>query len=214
VTRYLAVVGILLTLLLGSFVLAEALHVPLLTDPAHHLTTIQTPAAVVAVSLLVSDVVLPVPSSAVMLALGALYGPVIGALLAVLGRVLMAATGYAIGQRGGRLLSRLVPPDGYAAAEHVLRRWGTIGIVITRPVPLLAETTVIMAGASSIGLHRVLVAAFIGSTPEAILYTLSGALARSVDDAALIWTALLIVAGGFWFVGRRTERRLMTRDAR
>jgi len=126
----------------------------------------------------------------------------------LLGRVLMALTGYAIGQQGGPLVARLVPPDGRHRADELLRRWGAMAIVVTRPVPLLAETTTILAGVSKIGWARAAVAAFVGSVPEAVLYAGSGALAHNVEEAAGIWVALLLLACTLWIIGRWANRRL------
>ena len=207
-TRYWAVAGTVLAFLLVGFLVAEAFDFPLLTDPTPWLARGGVLGAILAVALLTVDAVLPVPASLVMVAAGALYGTVTGALLALLGRVLMALVGYAIGQRGGPLVARLVPRDGRDRADGLLQRWGAMAIVVTRPVPLLAETVTILAGASSIGWGRVALAALVGSIPEAVLYAGSGALAHSLEETALIWGALLILACTLWIVGRWADRRL------
>jgi uncharacterized membrane protein YdjX (TVP38/TMEM64 family) len=206
--RYWAVAGTVLAFLLVGFLVAEAFDFPLLVDPTPRLAGGGVLGAILAVALITVDAVLPVPASLVIVASGALYGMVTGALLALLGRVLMALAGYAIGQRGGPLIARLVQRDGRDRADELLRRWGPIAIVITRPVPLLAETVTILAGASSIGWGRVALAALVGSVPEAVLYAGSGALTRSVEEAGLVWLALLIVACSFWIVCRWADRRL------
>ena len=206
-TRYLAVVGSVLTLLLVGFLAAEAFDLPLLTDPTPGLARGGVPGAVLTVALLAADAVLPVPASLVMVASGALYGTVTGALLALGGRVVGAMAGYAIGRRGGPLVARLVPHDGRDRADGLLRRWGPLAIVVTRPVPLVAETMTILAGASSIGWARVALAALVGSVPEAVLYAGWGALARSAGEAARIWVLLLVLAGGLWIFGRWADRR-------
>jgi uncharacterized membrane protein YdjX (TVP38/TMEM64 family) len=209
-TRYLAVVATVVALLLVGFLVAEALDLPLLTDPTPGLARGGVAGAILTVALLAIDAVLPVPASLVMVASGALYGMVTGALLALGGRVLMAMTGYAIGRRGGPLVARLVPRDGRDQADALLRRWGPLAIVVTRPVPLVAETMTILAGASSTGWARVALAALVGSVPEAILYAGSGALARGAGEAARIWIMLLVLAGTLWIVGRWADRRLAT----
>jgi uncharacterized membrane protein YdjX (TVP38/TMEM64 family) len=206
--RYWTVAGTVLGLLLVGFLVGEALDISPLADPTHRLGQGGMVGAILAVALLTLDAVLPVPASLVMVASGALYGTVTGALLALLGRVLMALSGYAIGQRGGPLVARLVPPDGRDRADGLLRRWGTLAIVVTRPVPLLAETMTILAGVSEIGWARVAAAAFVGSVPEAVLYAGSGALAHSVEEAARIWVALLILTCTLWIIGRWANRRI------
>lgn len=209
-TRYWAVAAMVLALLLVGFLVAEAFDLPLLTDPTPELARGGVPGAILTVALLTVDAALPVPASLVMVAAGALYGTVTGALLALGGRVLGAMAGYAIGRRGGPLVARLVPRDGRDRADALLRRWGPLAIVVTRPVPLVAETMTILAGASSIGWGRVALAALVGSVPEAVLYAGSGALARGAGEAARIWVLLLVLAGILWIVGRWADRRLAT----
>jgi uncharacterized membrane protein YdjX (TVP38/TMEM64 family) len=206
--RYWAVAATVLALLLVGFLVAEALDLSLLADPTARLARGGVPGAILTVALLTVDAVLPMPASLVMVAAGALYGAAAGALLSLVGRVLMALAGYAIGRRGGPLVARLVPPEGRERADALLRRWGTMAIVATRPVPLLAETVTIMAGVSSIGWGRVALAALVGSIPEAFLYAGSGALARGLEEATFIWLALLVVVGILWFARRWADRRL------
>ena len=87
-------------------------------------------------------VALPVPFSLVMVAHGALFGVAVGTtLLSVVGSTVAALVGFALGRRGGPLLTRLVPPEERVRADRLLTRWGTLAIIVTRPVPLLAETT-------------------------------------------------------------------------
>ena len=74
--RYLLVMGVILALFLILFLMVKALGVPFLTDPTPWMKYGGVLAAVVGVGLLIADVVLPVPSSLVMVAHGALFGVV------------------------------------------------------------------------------------------------------------------------------------------
>ncbi len=114
-------------------------------------------AAVVGVGLLVGDVVLPVPSSLVMLAHGALFGVGLGTLLSLLGTVGAAVAGVWIGRRSERLLG--VPAGERRRAQDLVDRWGAVAVVATRPVPVLAEAVVIMAGAAGASALQVAAAA-------------------------------------------------------
>ena len=90
----------------------------------------------------------------------------------------------------------------------MLERWGALAIVVTRPVPLLAETTAVMAGASAIGWRRAALAAFAGSLPAALLYALTGAVAAGFQNGALMFCFVILVSGVFWLGSRRlTVRR-------
>ena len=52
-----------------------------------------------------------------------------------------------------------------------------------------------MAGASPLGWRRVALAALAGSLPGALLYALTGAVAASFQNGALIFLLVLSVAG-------------------
>ncbi len=206
--RYWAVTGLMLSLLLIFFLLVEAPGVPLLTDPSPWLERGGAVAALVGVGLLVADVALPVPSSLVMIAHGALFGVAVGTLLSLVGSVGAALAGFAIGRRGGPLLSRLISPEERERADRLLSRWGALAIVVTRPVPLLAETIAVLAGVSPLGWSRVALAALAGSLPGALLYALTGALAASFQSGAVVFGLVLLVAGLYWLIGRWVGPRI------
>lgn len=205
--RYWVVVAALLSVLLVLFALVEALEVPLLTDPAPALSSNALAGAVLGVGLLMADVVLPVPSSLVMLAHGAAFGVVAGAALSLVGSLGAALLGLALGRRGGALLDRVVPQQERRRADALLARWGTLAIVVTRPVPLLAETTVLLAGASGVGWARTAGAAVVGSLPAAVLYALAGAAAADVASTPVVFAFVLALAAATWLAGAVTGRR-------
>jgi uncharacterized membrane protein YdjX (TVP38/TMEM64 family) len=201
--RYLMILGGMLAFFLGLFFLVEALGVPLLVDPTPWLNHGGVLAAALGVGLLVADVLLPVPSSLVMVAHGALFGVLGGTLLSLLGSTGAAMFGFWIGRRGGRLLERLVTTEERERADRLLERWGMLAIILTRPIPLLAETVAIMAGASRMGWGRTALAALAGSLPPALLYALTGASAGRFQNSTLMFVFVLLVTGFFWMVGRR-----------
>jgi uncharacterized membrane protein YdjX (TVP38/TMEM64 family) len=210
--RHLIIMGVMIASFLVLFVVVEALGVPLLTDPTPWLKHGGVAAAVLGVSLLIADVLLPVPSSLVMVAHGALFGVVGGTLLSLLGSVGAALFGFAIGRRGGRLMERLVTPAERERADRLLKRWGALAIIVTRPVPLLAETVAIMAGTSSLGWGGVALSALAGSVPPALLYAVTGASVANLQNTTLVFGLVLLIAGAFWVIGRLVEPHLTRRE--
>lgn len=191
------------------FIITEAGGVPLLADPWPWLRHGDPPAALIGVGLLVVDAVLPVPSSLVMIAFGAVFGAAMGALLSLVGSLGAMLAGFAIGRRGGPLVARFVCPPEAATAERLLARWGLLAIVVTRPVPLLAETMAVLAGASSLGWRKAMGAALVGSLPAAVIYALTGAAVADFGSGALVFAAVLLLAGCAWLGGRFVERRMV-----
>lgn len=206
--RYLITVGIVSTFFLIMFLVVEALNIPLLTDPSPYLNQGNFPAAILGVGLLVADVVLPVPSSLIMIINGALFGVLLGAFLSLTGSVGATLFGFSIGRRGGRLFSRLLSVEEREKADNLLKKWGGLAIVITRPIPLLAETVAIMAGVSPLKWTTVTIAALVGSLPGAVLYALAGAIAGSFQSEVLVFGLVMLIAGVFWLIGRRASSGL------
>lgn len=200
--RYWLVVAGVLGLFLALFLLAEGLA-PGLIDPAGLMPAAGPGAAMAGVGLLTVDVLLPVPSSLVMAANGALFGVAAGTALSVAGGMGAALVGFGLGRRGGPLLARLVPADERARADALLARWGWLAIMVTRPIPLLAETTALLAGASPISWGQMTLAALGGVLPTALLYALAGAVAADFGNTLLAFGLIMLLAGAAWLAGRR-----------
>jgi uncharacterized membrane protein YdjX (TVP38/TMEM64 family) len=201
---YWILLGVMSGLFLALFGLVEWLQIPWLTDPTPWLQgSGRWGAAALGVLLLVADVFLPIPASLIMVAHGALFGIVGGTLLSLFGGVAASAVGFAVGRWGSASLHRFIPEDERHRADALLRKWGDLGVVVTRPVPILAESVAILAGTSPLGWRRFLVASTAGIFPAALLYALTGATAKNLDSAFLMFGLVMLVAALVWFAGRR-----------
>lgn len=192
--------------------LAEAFDVTLLVEPEDVIAPSGL-AAWTGVCLLVVDIVLPVPSSVVMLAHGALFGIVPGAALSLLGRTGNAVVGVLLGRGAGGVLQRRAVrragSDRTRGAE-VVRRWGLAAVVLTRPVPVLAESTLVAAAALGLSPVAVVAAAVVGALPEAVLYAVAGDVAASYGNAAIVFVAVIALAAAAWAVGGRERAHRAT----
>jgi uncharacterized membrane protein YdjX (TVP38/TMEM64 family) len=204
---YSTIAALLLGLFLTIFLLIEALNVPLLREPSSWLEQAGPLTGFVGVCLLVADVAVPVPSSMVMVAHGALFGVEVGTLLSLVGSTGATLAGFAIGRVSEPLIVRFTKPEERAWANRILARWGALAIVVTRPIPLLAETVAILAGTSPLGWVRTTLAGLAGSLPAAVLYALAGAVTASFENWALLLLVLLISTGSFWLVDRLARSR-------
>jgi len=203
VRRYLYITLALAGVFLACFGIAEALGVPLLTDPMPLLRKAGPLAAVIGVALLIADVVLPVPSSVIMVAHGALFGIVTGSLLSLAGSVGCAVAGFAIGRAGRETVHRLVSDAEYARVSRLLDRWGMAGIVATRPVPILAEVMAIIAGTTpAVRWWQIVVASTLGSIPPAIAYAVAGHFATETVGMIWVFSALMLMSAAMWWFDR------------
>lgn len=190
------------------FLVFETISPPVLDNPNDLMTASNIGVALVGIGLLVVDVILPVPSSLIMVANGALFGVTLGTILSTVGSIGAAVLGFFIGRLGAPVLARFVRPDQRVRADHLLREWGMLAIIITRPIPLLSETTIVIAGASNMRWKPMLVSTFTGSFPVAILYAITGATAANLDNTLLAFGLVLLLASVFRLIGRRLQSSL------
>jgi uncharacterized membrane protein YdjX (TVP38/TMEM64 family) len=202
---FLAVAGVL-AIFLGLFFLGSLLDIPFLNDPMPFLQQAGWVAGAIGVGLLALDVVLPVPSNIVMISHGALFGILVGMVLSLLGSMLAALAAFWVGRRGGRLLALLVPADERAHADAVLARWGLLAIMVSRPLPLLAETILVLAGASVMRWRTAMVATFIGSIPPSLFYAWAGAASLGFEGGAVIFGGVILLAALTGLTIRQLER--------
>ena len=204
--RYAILLSLIAGLFLGLFAIAEVLHIPILTDPVPFLSAGGLSAALLGTGLLIADVLLPVPSSLVMTAHGALFGILGGTALSMAGRAGSFALGYFLGKHSIGTVRKLMREKDLAKVNGIVGRWGVAAIIATRSVPILSETIAIAAGLSKLPFGRSLLAATLGSLPEALLFSLTGAVAGSFVSTSFVFIGILIVMLLFWFFQSKCSR--------
>jgi uncharacterized membrane protein YdjX (TVP38/TMEM64 family) len=142
-----------------------------------------------------------------MIANGALFGILLGTVLSLVGSTGAALTGYWTGRRGESVVARFISAEERDQAAQLLHRWGLFAIIISRPVPILAETIAIIAGVAGIGWRRVLLAALIGGVPAALLYAIAGATISGAGKGIYVFLLVLLLSGVVWLIGRWIEPR-------
>jgi uncharacterized membrane protein YdjX (TVP38/TMEM64 family) len=168
------------------------------------------PAAVLAaaeVGILAVDILLPVPSSFVATLGGARLGIVAGTVCGWLGMTLGGIAGWSLGRVvGGTALARLDDEArGSLAARE--RQLGPLLVVVTRPLPLIAEAAAIMSGAAAMPFRTFLVAAASGNLAIALAWSLAGAIGRADDSLQwmLAWSLIVPVTLTWLWIRTRGE---------
>jgi uncharacterized membrane protein YdjX (TVP38/TMEM64 family) len=205
--RHLVVLALVVGGLLAIFVIVEAMKVPFFNDPSPWMLQESWAAKSLGVWLLVFDIVLPVPSSLLMVAHGAMFGILWGTVLSVLGGLGAALFGFSLGRGGIHLVDPFFSTYERERANDLITRWGIVAIIVTRPIPLLAESVVIIAGTMpGMTWSKLAISSTAGLLPTAFLYALAGHTANNFKSTALIFLFGLLIAGVFWLVSRYLAR--------
>ncbi|MBK9451502.1 MAG: VTT domain-containing protein [Bacteroidetes bacterium] len=140
---------VLLGAMLLLFFVVQALHLPFLEEsPDFWMAQEKWVAALAGIGLLVADVVAPVPSSIIMFVNGVLFGVFLGSLLSILGGLGATLTGHWIGTKGEAAGKRWMGEMALDRARTFFQKHGLIALIVSRPIPILAEAISIIAGIS------------------------------------------------------------------
>jgi uncharacterized membrane protein YdjX (TVP38/TMEM64 family) len=160
------------------------------------------PAAALISSFLALDIILPVPSSIVSTGAGVMFGFLRGTLVVWVGMMAGCLFGYLLGSRATPAARRFVGADGLSRAERVAADYGDWAIVICRPVPVLAEASVILAGLVHMPWRRFTVLTSTSNLGIAAAYAAIGAYSMSIGSFLLTFAGAIVLPGLVMLVAR------------
>ena len=131
----------------------------------------------VGIALIWADLVLPIPQTAVIAALGIIYGTLVGGLLGSLALVTGGLLGYGLMLTSARrFVQRFVGLQSLHKMERFFDRGGAWAIVLTRSLPYsVPEAMVFLAGLAGMPMRKYTAALTIGSIPTAFVFAAIGA---------------------------------------
>ena len=149
----------------------------------------------VAVILLVADLFLPVPGTAVMSGLGYVYGAWLGGFAAAAGTFLSGALAYGMCRRfGDRAAARLMGREGLEKGRRLFAgSGGGLFVAGSRCLPLLPEVVACMAGLTKMPAARFFTALACGSVPVGFIFAWIGAAGRESPGLAIGLSVLVPV---------------------
>jgi uncharacterized membrane protein YdjX (TVP38/TMEM64 family) len=129
------------------------------------------------IALIWADLVLPIPQTAVIAALGILYGTLLGGVLGSVGLITGGLLGYGLMRTAARrYVHRFVGARSLHKMESVFDRRGAWAIVLTRSLPYsVPEAMVFLAGLAGMPMAKFVAALVIGSVPTAFVFAALGA---------------------------------------
>jgi uncharacterized membrane protein YdjX (TVP38/TMEM64 family) len=174
-------------LLFWILLTAAALAVPIVpflacgesleTRMAGWLSVAQSPQAIAAlvIGLLASDIFLPVPSSLVSTFAGKALGFWLGTAASWCGMTIGASLGFWLARCLGRPFARRLSSEAELAHTDALaNRYGALIVILARPIPVLAEASVLVMGMTRIGWWSFFAAVALSNAGVAAAYAALG----------------------------------------
>lgn len=148
------------------------------------------------IGLLLADLLLPIPATGIMAAMGSVYGVFWGTIVSSVGSAGAGLVGYGfarlLGRRGVRFLASEAELDRFRA---VFNTWGGGAVIISRMLPILPEVISILAGIAPMRIGAFVSALLLGTVPTCFVFVYMGHLSKSVPGygmAAAIFVPLLL----------------------
>lgn len=185
-----------------SFLIVSAMQISFLEDPSKLMGSGGVATAAFGIFLLIADVVLPVPSSLIMIANGAFFGLTIGMLLSIVGGVGASIVGYLLGRSGSSYINRIVSESDRNKATSLMNKYGMMALIVSRSIPVVSETMSIIAGMTNVHPWRMVIASFLGIIPAAAIYAITGAFAMNIESGFWSFILVLAIAGLFWLLNK------------
>ena len=157
------------------------------------------------IALLMADLFLPIPATAVMAAAGYLYGPLVGGAISAAGSFAAGMAGYGLCRAFGRGLAvRLAGEQELTQHETLFQRSGPWLVAASRWLPLLPEVVSCLAGLTRMPLRIFAVSLACGAVPMGFVFAAIGASGQGHPKLAL--TLSVLAPPLLWLAVRRLLR--------
>ena len=157
--------------------------------------------------LLASDVLLPIPSSFISTGLGHLLGFFLGTLIGWAGMTVGCLVGYLMGRFAAQTARRrFLDENEIAQMVKVSDRFGDWALVVLRPVPVLAEASVLCAGMAQMPIGKFLGLCLLSNLGISAAYSAVGALTADLQSFLLAFLGAVLLPGIAMLLARPLQR--------
>jgi uncharacterized membrane protein YdjX (TVP38/TMEM64 family) len=199
--RLLTISLFLVVFILISFGIVSALDIGALNDPAWIYRLPRWAAIAVSVGLLTADVLIPIPASLIMIANGAYFGIVGGTIVSLSGAMTSVFFGWYIGKAASKKLQRFIGKEDRTLAKRFMETWGSLAVIISRPIPVLSEAVSILCGTLGYSPGRMAWMSVIGYLPPTVIFSIAGAEAREAETGWISFLIVMVVSVVIWVAG-------------
>lgn len=206
IVRWILIVLVGVALIVIPFLMFE----PEVTALWHHLFAAvqanRTMTAMLVSTALATDIVLPIPSSAISMVAGGALGIAVGTLAIWFGMSAGCVAGYLLGYNAGYpLVRRVVGNHNTLAAQRLLAGRGGTTLIVSRAVPVAAELMVLAAGAARMPFGMFLLLTGAANFAVALAYAAVGAAVVAASSFVALFLGLALIPAIAWWTWSKFE---------
>jgi hypothetical protein len=196
-------VGLVMALVIVPFLIfgeqLESSVLPWLESREHQIGLL----TLAGILLLAADSVAPVPATVVIMFLAWKGGWVAGIVGGTIGMSLgVLAAGWLGREAVGHIAPKIIPDAELRRLRESLQRRLVLTLACLRSVPVLAETSVIVAAAAGVPVRKIFWATVVPNFVVAVIYSVAAATSRSAQDsgttAGITFLATMVLSYVVW----------------
>jgi len=156
--------------------------------------------------LLASDIILPVPSCFASAACGLTLGFVYGTAASFVGMSLSCLAGYALGRLGTPAAKRMLGEKESEQLRSFQKKYGIWLVLALRPVPVLAEASILFSGIARQPFGKTMAIATLGNLTVSALYAAVGAYGEMKESTITAFIVSALLAGIMMLTARAIKK--------
>ena len=161
---------------------------------------------ILGIGLMVADIVLPIPNTAIITVMGQSYGPLLGGVIGIVGSFSAGVIAYGMTRMLGRGFAEWLLGDELVSAERFFNNSGSFAVACSRWLPLLPEAISCMAGLARMPFGTYCIALLCGCVPMSFAYAALAAVSDNEFIPLLI--SIILPIPIWWIAGRMLHRRV------
>jgi len=149
-------------------------------------------------AILISDILIPIPSSIIMYLNGYVLGCFIGGFISLFSVMTGSIIGYMIGGFTSLGIKQIQKDSG---ANSLFRRYGLLAIIITRGIPILSESVCMLCGFNKVSFKDYFLYNLIGYIPVCWTYAYFGSIGLQKNIFFITFGVSIVISISFWLFG-------------
>jgi uncharacterized membrane protein YdjX (TVP38/TMEM64 family) len=141
---------------------------------------------------LTADIILPVPSSLVMILNGKELGFLYGSILSLMSGLSSSLIGFYLGRAAKKYVNRWFTNYELQKSEFLFYKYGRVSIIVSKALPILSEAVSVFSGTTGISFKLFLMFSLIGQLVVSCAYAYIGSFMSSANS--IVASTIIIVS--------------------
>ncbi len=155
----------------------------------------------IAILLLISDIVIPIPATAIITSMGERYGPLLGGAIGTVGVFAAGIVAYSVARLMGRRFAVWLLQDDLKTAETFFQGSGSFAVACSRWLPIFPEAISCLAGLARMEVRAYCIALLCGALPMCYAYATLPVFFE--EDSITPFVISVIVPVPIWWIAGR-----------